>query len=85
MKPKKSVADIAIELMKKRGCTQINISEYSLLNQIAEKATHTTLPNQDVSIRQNRVLDLLSHDKRFKRQRKNVGNRAIRTFKLIET
>lgn len=85
MKPKKSVADIAIELMKKRGYTQINISDYNLLNQIAEKATHTTLPSKNVSIRQNRVLDLLSHDKRFKKQRKNVGNKVMRTFKLIET
>lgn len=85
MKAKKSIADIAVEIMKKRGCSQICILDYLLLNQIAEKAVHTTLSNKDITTRQNRVLDSISHDKRFKRKQKNLGYRVIRTFKLIET
>lgn len=82
---KKTIADIAVNVMRENNIKNISISDYLLLHEIAEKSKHTKLIEMKVNDRQKEILDALDEDNRFKKRKKSInGNKVVRIFELLD-
>jgi hypothetical protein len=86
----KTIADIAVEVLKETGNHGVMWGDCSLLDEIAIKCTHTNLVGHGVHPlnRHKRILDALDRDGRFEkfyiRMKGERGNQMWRSFKLKE-
>ena len=91
---RKTIADIAVEVLKETDNPGIMHGDVHLLDMIAKRATHTTLMRRKDGTcthplnRHKRILDALGRDPRFEKYYISmpglVGNPYWRSFKLKE-
>jgi len=85
----KTIADIAVEVLRETDNTGIMFGDTRLLDMVAERATHTNLMDKFPMVRHSRILNALEgddrFDKRFVRMPGVRGNQIWRWFELKET
>jgi len=83
----KTIADYAVEVLIETDNPGVQYGDTRLLDDIAERATHTNLMDKHPLTRHSRILDALDRDSRFEKYYiKMNGYRGPhwRQFKLIQ-
>jgi len=83
---RKTIADYAVEVLKEISYPAVMFGDFSILDMIAVKCTHTNLMKKHPLTRHSRILTALENDSRFEkyfvRMNGMLGNQMWRCLKL---
>jgi len=82
----KTIADITVEVLNETDNPGVMFGDTRLLDDIAERCTHTNLMDKHPMLRHSRILDALENDVRFEKYYVTIrgirGNPNWRCFEL---